>query len=360
MTRWVCGNRRNSAAAPRASTRGAWWAQVRLLALSLAVLGGCASQPDHASDPLVGKIFRAADLRELSREQLLDDMAAARIVYLGEIHENPWQHRIQLELVEGLIARGLRPAIGFEFFSLPQTADLTQYVTGARSPARGHGVMTESELRRRLGWGSARDREWAHYFPLIELARRHTLPVFGADLPAGLRQRLTRVGLDGLSPAERLLLEPTSFSDDAYRHLMFDNFTRGHCGWSEPALLQRLYDTWLARNDAMSAAVAAVGREHSGGPVVLVLGGGHTAYGMGVMERVEHRLPGIRQFNLGLYEAARRPAEAADYVAAIDLDGRHFGPRHAYFWITPRLSYDDPCERFAKQLKRHSKTPPTQ
>ncbi|NIM07257.1 MAG: hypothetical protein GTN65_16955, partial [Armatimonadetes bacterium] len=208
---------------------------------------GCTATIKHRADPLLGRIIRTADQKEVPRQEIFEIMAEAEVIYLGEKHDNPYHHSIQLEALQKLLRAGKRPAVGFEVFSLEQTGFLMEYSVGPPSPLpRDLDMSQEKLLRTRLGWGRERDQDWHFYFPLLQLAAEHKLPVFGADLPPGLRLRLSRVGLDGLSELERHLLHPTDFESPAYRSLMYQEFTRAHCGWSSPELLRKLYETWLA------------------------------------------------------------------------------------------------------------------
>ena len=66
----------------------------------------------------------------------------------------------------------------------------------------------------------------------------------------GSPARLQRRGLDGLTAFERSMLHSTGFADDAYRAKMFEHLKAAHCGYGNEDYLGRLYDTWIARNDA--------------------------------------------------------------------------------------------------------------
>ena len=317
------------------------------------ISSACSTIVMPRADPLLDRIIRASDRQEVSRHFIYEVMAEAQVVYLGETHDNSRHHQIQLEILEELLRLGKQPALGFETFSLEQTGFLMHYAVGKPSPfTRESSLSEEGILRKNLGWGKERDWDWQFYFPLLRLAKEHKMAVFGADLPTGIRLRLSRVGLDGLSALERSLLHPTAFKNPAYRNLMYHKFTTSHCGWSSPELLKKLYETWLARNDAMAAAIVEMVKDQRGQPVVMVLGAGHVQYNMGVYERVAHLLPGVLQVNLGLREIAIEPLTLNEYVKTTRRDGTIFPPEHEYFWFTPRVSYEDPCKRFKDYLKR--------
>ncbi|MBF0425638.1 MAG: ChaN family lipoprotein [Magnetococcales bacterium] len=325
------------------------------------IIAGCATVPPRTAQ--VEPPILAVETGEvISRTELLLRMERARVIYLGEKHDNPEQHRLQLRIVEDLLALGRRPALGFEFFTREQTGWLMHFVTASPPVATGNATTPavdpdpEGErLQKRLGWQGR--PEWAFYYPLLALARREKLPVFGADLPEGVRSRLARVGEAGLSAVEKGLIPTTGFVHADYRQLMLGQLAEAHCGAASPALLDRLYATWLARNDTMANAITATLHAlPADAPVVMILGAGHVAHAMGVFERVVHLNPGIRQFNLGFKEAAAPPTAAAAFSShrqPLTVGATHFAPEHAYLWFTPptpaRDPEEDPCAAFRQR-----------
>ncbi len=65
---------------------------------------------------------------------------------------------------------------------------------------------------------------------LWTMPNKNSLAVFGTDLPAGIRRRITRMGISKLSPVEQRLIVDTGFHNDAYRTLMQEGFVESHCG----------------------------------------------------------------------------------------------------------------------------------
>ncbi|MEN8205551.1 MAG: ChaN family lipoprotein [Pseudomonadota bacterium] len=325
-------------------------ARIGFCAISIAA---CTEIPTRPADPLAGRIFSTVSQAELSSSELYNRMDNAQVIYLGETHDNTHHHELQKQIIQQLLQRGRRPAIGFEFFSVEQTPYLMQYVQEGPLPkGSGTGKLRETQLRKQLGWTERPDPSWSAYFSLIKIARDNQLPVFGADLPKAMRYRLGRVDVNELTAIERTQLVNTGFEDAAYRQLMFEKFTRAHCGWNDPVVLQRLYDTWLLRNDAMAHSVAVMVKTRGGEPVVMILGSGHVQHDMGVYERVGYLLPDVVQFNLGFKEVARQPMDLGEYIKSSEIEGTGFLPDHEYFWFTQRLSYDDPCHRFRQKLRR--------
>jgi len=330
--------------------------------LSLVGVAACSSlhkQPAllHTDHPLSGKIYKADGLVQVSFPELLDTMSKSDVIYLGENHDNTYHHKTQLDVIKALVEKGVRPAIGFEFFSRHQTSHLIKHQKAKDS---GHGSHAkgdaEKRLRRQLGWDSNRDQDWQRLYAILQYARENKLSVFGADLSAGMRKRMSKVGYSGLSPVEKLLVPASDFKDENYREYMHENFVRAHCGWGNDAYLARLYDAWLSRNEAMAQSIVATHKDVPDQPVVMILGGGHIEFNMAVYERVEHLQADIRQINLRLQEVDAESIEPGEYLQPLEINEQNYGLPHEYVWFTPSMpDRIDHCAVFNKRKEKLNK-----
>ncbi|NGZ28734.1 MAG: ChaN family lipoprotein, partial [Magnetococcales bacterium] len=321
------------------------------LALVLTLLAGCASVPDKT--PLSEVILEGKSGKTLQRSQVYQEMSQARVIHLGEKHDNLHHHRLQVEILQHLIDSGMRPAIGFETFSRDQTGLLMNYTQGNVSPFKPVAEEKQEEyLRRQLGW--VHRNEWELYAPVLRLAKKYRLPTFGADLPTGIKVRMTRAGKAEMFGFELKDLFDTDFKMDAYRKLMVEKLSASHCHTAKEDLLERLYQTWLARNDAMAHSVVTVGDSLPEQPVVLILGLGHVEHDMGVMERVHHRKPQWKQVNVGMGEmdGEHHPT----LPPAVEMDGHTFAPSHQFYWLTP-ANQEREVDDFCSHLPHGTTTP---
>ena len=289
------------------------------LAVSLCVLGGCvgSARPAGTSAPPV-VIARTAEAGPAAR-QIAELARDADVVYLGEMHDNPHHHAHQAQIVEALVAAGLRPALAFEM--LP--ADSQAAVDAALAD-----VATRGELDQRLRWTARGWPDFAMYAPLFELAARERLPVIALDLDAASSRRVSREGLAALGPQAASLgsLLP---ADGAREAAIAAAIRDGHCGLLPEARLPNMVEAWHARNVTMARALAAaLGRASR--PVVVIAGRGHQAAG-GLPDQLAAIRPGLRQLVVAMTEVdARGPA--AEPVAADVI------------WLTPAVDRGDPCE----------------
>ncbi|WP_176819265.1 ChaN family lipoprotein [Ferrimonas sediminum] len=326
------------------------------MTLLAVVTGGCGNDSGadfypHQDEALAANRLMSQQGAPLSPEQLLARMQASDVIYLGETHDNPHHHQMQLLALTQLVDAGIRPAIGFEFFFQQQTGWLMDYSLGQGSTlSPDTDGLDERALRRRLGW--THKPQWHYYAPLLRLARQYQLPLFGADLDTGLRLRLSRIDFEQLSSVERRLLPANDLDSDAYQQLMLKTLDQAHCHHANDETLRRLYTTFLLRNEAMADAIVAMRADLTAAqPVVVILGKGHTEFDMGVVERVAHRQPGLRQLNIGLAEG-QTPEQLDFSPEAGPKQGEvQFAPAHSIYWVTEGRHHDalqDPCDAFRK------------
>jgi len=327
-----------------------------LILAFIILMAGCTPMVKKRLDPLIGKIYDSKLKKEVAYQMLLQKMMDARVIYLGENHENADHHKIQLRILKDLIRAGKKPIIGFEFFSTDQTGHLMSFVQIATPKILpGSLEIREMDLREKLGWHSHGDPTWQFYYQLIELALKNKLTIFGADLPKCIVKRIVRVGVENLTGVENNLLQPTFFDDMAYQQLMYSKFKAVHCGFSTPKMSERMYQAWIARNDTMAYSIVSMLAEDENQPIVMILGAGHVQHNMAVYDRVSFYKPDLKQINLGLQEIATKLIQVEDYLEETTVENRTFLPSHEYFWFTERNSYEDPCEKFKGMLQGMTK-----
>jgi uncharacterized iron-regulated protein len=306
-------------------------------------------------DPLIGKIINAESSLETDFLSLINDLSLYDVIYLSEKHDNLEQHQIQERIIHALIEQGLIPTIGFEFFSMEDTPDLLNFIdSGKVAHAKKIEKIIEADLRKKLRWDTQSDKMWNYYYSLLSIAKKEKLQVAGIDLPATLKKRITRNGITGISPIEKEQVFTTQLADENYKDYMYSIFKAVHCGMGNKKMQSRLYDTWVARNDQMALSITRL-YKHRKGPIVIIIGGGHTEYGLGVIDRVKKMDKTIKQVNLALKEISVKPSELPEYFHSLELEGFEKNPPADYLWFTQRVSYTDPCEEFKKSLQRMKK-----
>ena len=306
-------------------------------------------------DPLIGKIVNTKSTNTISFDTLIDEIKSYDVIYLSEKHDNPDHHAFQADVIQALVEQGNTPVLGFEFFSMDNTPDILNFLDSAKvAHSKKSDKIIAADLRYKLGWQNQSDEMWQFYFDLLTLARDQKLAAAGIDLSTTLKRRITRKGIDGLSALEKEQLFSTHLVDPTYKEYMMDMFKAVHCGMGNQRMQEKLYDTWMARNDKMALSITQLSK-HYKGPAVIIIGGGHTEYGLGVVDRVAAINPDLKQVNIALKEIYVEPAPLSDYLEPLSLAGYKNTPPADFIWFSQRVSYENPCDAFKAQLEKMKK-----
>jgi len=227
-------------------------------------------------------ILDSADAAE-TFESMLDRLAAADVVFLGETHQDETTHRFERDVYAGLIERtGGRVVLALEMFSRDAQPVLDRYLAGE--------IDEQAFLAQSNPWGNYR----TGYRPLIELAREHGLPVVASNVPAGLRRRVAAGEAEAfaaLTEEERGWIAPELLTNSEAYWARFERVVRGHVDVSQgPESL--LYSGQSQWDNTMGYSCAEALAAYPGFVVLHVNGGFHSAYHDGTVAQLEARHPG--------------------------------------------------------------------
>ncbi len=122
-------------------------------------------------------------LREARYAELLDAIAQADLVFVGDYHTLKQSQRSFLKLVQRRWPR--RPLVlGLEFVQGRHQAALDDFLAGRVGEAR---FLERIEYRRHAVFDT-----WENFRPILEEARKHQLPVVALDLLGGARTTLAQ------------------------------------------------------------------------------------------------------------------------------------------------------------------------
>lgn len=275
--------------------------------------------------------------RRLAFDALLDRLAQADVVFLGETHDDETTHRVELAVLDGLLERRAgRVVLALEMFERDVQDRLDAYLAGR---------IDEAEfLRTARPWGNYRTA----YRPLIELAKRSGIPVVASNFPRPLLRQLARKGKEVLNAAEPGHAPKQLFPNTPAYWRRTDNAVRSHRQMASGAAAkdpERLYTTQTLWDNAMGEACARALRAHPGHTVLHVNGGFHTAHWDGTVRQMALRAPSASVATVDIAPSARpQTAElagksSADFV--VFAERRANDRRNGSFsvWVSRRLRY---------------------
>jgi uncharacterized iron-regulated protein len=260
----------------------------------LAVLLCCAAALPLAAQAVSGYVpHRVYDVRAgrwTDFETMAAALAAADVAFVGEQHDDPGTHRLQLALMEGLARRRGGVVLALEMFERDVQPLLDRYLAG--------DVPEDAFL--------AGSRPWPNYAedyrPLVEFARARGWPVVAGNVPRRIAAGISRAGPDTLAalPAEERALAAAELRcpRDAY-FARFAEQMRAHplpgTAAEQTAMTERFYAAQCAKDETMAESVTAALERHGPGTLVVHLNGAfHTDRRMGIVPRLARRAPRAR------------------------------------------------------------------
>ena len=214
-------------------------------------------------------------------ESMLADLARADAVFVGEQHDDPNTHRLELAILEGLTRRQVPVIVAMEMFERDVQGSLDQYAAG---------TMAEEAF-------AAGSRPWPRYAtdyrPMIEFAKANHLPVVASNVPRKIASDVSKTGLtavDALGADRRLVSRELLCPANGDYFDRFADAMGDHQG-SSP----NFYFAQCVKDETMGESVADAFQKSTGRvTIVHVNGSFHSDFREGAAESARRRMPGRR------------------------------------------------------------------
>ena len=215
----------------------------------------------------------------LPLDRLVAQLAAKRVVFVGEFHDRYDHHLNQLEIIRRLHQLDPNLAIGVEYFQQPFQAQVDDYIAGR---------TTETEFLRAAeyyqGWGF----DYRLYAPIFRFAREQRIPMRALNVPADLASAVAKVGIAGLSGQQRTYLpKEIGPADEAYKSRLREAF-EAH-GATKPAAFDHFVEAELVWDEGMAESASTYLNANQDRRMVILAGSGHLVFGTGIPKRLERR-----------------------------------------------------------------------
>jgi len=282
------------------------------LCLMLA-LGGCqASLPplpawqssEGRTHGELGHIIDLASGQAISPEQLVQRLAGAPRVLVGEKHDNPDHHALQLWLLRALQGQRVQGSLLLEMLQ-PEQQALVDKVQGQPLPA---------DLPKALAWQEGWD--WQLYGPIVREALQQRVPLLAANLsPGEMRQAYRR-------PAS---LTGERSNAPAVKAALLEQVRAGHCGMLPESQLPAMLAVQQQRDRRMAERLLSAPQ-----PALLFAGAYHVRKDLGIP---------LHLADLG--------ASGESEVLLLAEVGEQVEPGEAdYVWYTAATPAQDYCAQF--------------
>jgi uncharacterized iron-regulated protein len=280
--------------------------------------------PYPTAKPEIGDIYHLPTGVKVSAEQMQAAITDVRIVYVGETHDNPAAHRLELDVLKAMAERYPgQLSLGMEMFNTGQQETLDQWTSG---------TLSEKEFLKNSSWFDNWRMDYAYYRDILNYAREHQIPVVGLNATRELVKKVGRNSLESLDEETRSQL-PEIDLDDPYQRAMAEAIFAGHS--SGKAMLDGFLRIQTLLDETLAEKIARVMQEKgSKHRMVVLAGGNHVRYGFGIPRRVYRRLPtsymlvgsrelvipGNKQGKLMDVEMPRFPMPSYDYLVYTEYE----------------------------------------
>jgi uncharacterized iron-regulated protein len=193
----------------------------------------------------------------------------ADVVYVGETHDDPVDHRYELKLVSGLIGRKVRFAIGWEMFDRTQQGIIDRWASGQISLKE---MLEKTDFQ----------KHWGIYSPvyarILEIARKANVPNLALNAPPDLVRKIAH---GEPVPAEEKSMIPMGFvaTEKGYRN--FVAMMGNHPGMKETDL-RRFFEAQNTWDQTMASRILEFKRQNPNLLLVVFTGRGHVSGGYGI------------------------------------------------------------------------------
>ena len=191
------------------------------------------------------------------------DLLAARVVFVGEFHDQRDHHILQLNIIKELHRQGAKLAIGLEMFDIEKQQTLDEWISG-RLP------LQEFVAKYSKGWSI----NWSEYDAIMLFARNNRIPLVALDAPPEIVRLVTHGGTAALGQEslQRLPAGVSPLISPSYRKFMAQAF-QAH------TIPGSMFDNFCAaqglRNSTMARVISGYLARHQDRKMVIIAGTGH-------------------------------------------------------------------------------------
>ena len=303
--------------------------------IALLLLAGCAStQQDqgnqwqsllHTEHVLVGMIWDSQAEKYIAADELLTRIEGVSYLLLGEKHDNPDHHALQLRALDHVLQTDNVSAVSFEMMSSEQQPLLLDLSLNS--------VSGLEQIKEYLQWDEGWN--WDYYGPLLHRVIQADVLINAANISD--EEMMQVYGSPTAAEIEGVLDKQTM---DALEKDIDDS----HCGMLPESQFPAMVRVQQARDFAMaSSLVLNTGQQLQ----VLVAGNYHIRRDLGVPNYLLNRQSSLEEsqiVSLAFMEVDKASNDPADYL-------QQFGSVKAYdyIWFTPAVSDEDYCASLRQQ-----------
>ena len=259
---------------------------------------------------------------ELSFERAMDMISGARLVCVGETHDNLHAHRVELLILRELYRRDPgKVAVGMEMFREPDQEILDRWTKGE---------LSELEFLKATKWYENWGSDFGYYRDILNFARESRIDVVALNPSRELQQEVRNSVPDNVPESLKVKL-PEVGEPDPYQRVAMKAVYGAHL--PSEGMFEAFFRVQLLWEETMAVRVVDYLRSPrgEGKKMVTITGGWHVRYGFGIPKKVIRRMP--MPYAIVLPEEISIPEEKKDQMMSVDLPQIPLLPADFVWWV---------------------------
>ncbi len=289
--------------------------------VSLMIFQAC-TPPKHVMPPLAtvegiqrhfsqGRIIDLKTGEAIDFTDLIEQLKPVDIIFVGEVHNNPEHHLIQVQLLQALMARYAPPlTVAMEFFDTTRQPVLDRFMSGD---------LDETAFLEQVDWKNSWRFPYHLYRPILWVSQEKGTALLGINAPNPVVKKVAGSGLESLTSEERdQVAQDMDLSNKAHREYLnniFKQHTFEKNAKHHMENFEHFYQAQCVWDETMAETIADYIKAH-GGRMVVFTGNGHIMNKFGIPDRVLRRVD-VKTATIVLYPLTERSTinkRLADYV----------------------------------------------
>ncbi len=295
-----------------------------LLMAACSTAGGLPQPPSARPGPAelhVGSVVETATGNVIGMEELIGKLSNVSVVYVGEMHTSPEDHKIQLAVLQKLSQGGRCVELAMEMFPATAQPVLDRYV---------RGKMSQENFLKEVRWEEVWGFPYSLYRDLIDWQKQKRMPIICLNAPNKVVKKIAHNGLRSLTPDERSRVALQFHLDDPANR---DRIRKEYTAHEKDGIkdFQSFFEAQLAWEETMAQTLVER-LERTGGKckIVVAIGKGHISDRLGVPYlarlRKPHEFSTIAPVPID-YPFSTLDPNLADYIVITDKSEPFHWPR---------------------------------
>ncbi len=232
---------------------------------------------------------------------IIDEIAKNRVVYIGEQHTEFSSHLNQLKIIKAMYRQNPKLAIGMEMFQQQFQKHLDDFIAGK---------ISEKEMIAKTEYFKRWKYDYELYRPIMLFAKAEKIPVVALNIDREITKKVVSGGFDSLSN-EQLGVIPDSID---FENPKYVEQLRGIFGMHQSKSFKNFdefYHAQLLWDESMAENMVEFMKKNPDYSMAVLAGNGHVMHGHGIPDRAKRR--GISDYIIVLNHTNPEPG-IADYL----------------------------------------------